>query len=126
MSDTVPPFPRAPSPPIRRRIQRFSLDAAHSFLARRRHPPLSAAPAPREHTDPAADPPQPAPPEVTGKTHDALTVSAPSTLREVDQYWGRLLNALETGRISPGEGRQLAKNLGRLRQILEKKPSKTS
>ncbi|HIJ85723.1 MAG: hypothetical protein HW380_1025 [Magnetococcales bacterium] len=99
---------------IRRRTHRVSLDAARSFLMRQRQSP------PLEQWADATQEPECAETPSPEKTELLSVEPHLSNVREIDRHWGRLLDALESGTISPGEGRQLARDLGRIRQNLVK------
>lgn len=108
------PKPVAIRPNIRRRSHRVSPDAAHSFLDRQHQqsdPPLQSPTT-------SGEPPRPTP--LAHELTLALAAIRSPDQKELDRFWGYLLDSLAAGRVSPGEGRLIARSLGKVRKTLGK------
>ncbi|MBF0435463.1 MAG: hypothetical protein HQL77_08840 [Magnetococcales bacterium] len=113
-------------PHIRRRSQRVSADAARSFLVRQKQqttPPIPGSNL-STHIESEYEPPRPTP-LVHELTRTLAAIRSPDS-KELDRFWGHMLDSLASGRLSPSESRLLARSLGKVRKTLKKRPSGVS
>lgn len=117
----VPPYQRPAT--IRRRVQTMSDDAIRCFLMRQQQglllERLITVPPPPA----AAEPPDLLESAPLEELTPALVLQHLSTPRELDRFWIRILDALESGEISRSDGRHLARGLGQIRQSLQQTKS---